>query len=943
MTPFLQQVARHYAALPDTSGHVFVFPNRRSMLFFKKWFARETAGSGSVRMLPRMVTMSDFFAAMGGTKATDRITLLLRLYDAYKALNPRAESLDDFIYWGDVILRDFDDIDKYLVDARALFANIGELREISVPVSDYAEKEQLEAISRLLGHFSEKVLATEGRKGREVKDSFRSLWNLLYPLYSAFREGLAAEGLAYEGMIYRQVAEALSREGGTAAELCTQVYGQGARFVFTGLNALNACERRVMLKLRNAGLAEFCWDWGHPMLTDTENIASSLMRDNIADFQPAFAVEWEERRPQLHICAVPSGVGQTRLLPQIIRRCGYAGSEPDFALVLPDESLLGEALNALPRSVADINVTMGAPLSTSEWNSLMRSLLELQLHLRYSGNEWHFYHKQVSDILSCGIVRNIMNEEEKDAARSILAEQRYYYPAASFAGFPVLGTLFQAVVRDAKLADADQIRALADWQKAAVETMAPLLGAEAELQKEFAQQYYQCLNRLADFHLAVLPRTWMRLLDKLTAVITVPFEGEPLTGLQLMGPLETRALDFKDIVILSASEGCFPARGNSPSFIPPELRLAFGLPSYRSKDAIWAYYFFRLIARAEQVWMVYDSRTEGLSTGEESRYVKQLRYRYDGKYVDLKEYAVQAEISVEGETEESLPKTEEDLEKIRQMTFSASCLQDYIACPARFYYKHIRKIREPRDVGEGLDPAGFGNVAHAVLKDFYQPGPVSAEMLRDALAREDELREKVRAGICTELKTLEVEGRDLIEAEALVSFIRKVLERDLERLEAGGQLVIESAEKTYFAKICGHNFKGTIDRLDAPGANLLRDVDYKTGRDDPEVLTLSESDKAFQGKNASHYKAALQFYLYDRLVEPLRKGRRLLNAMYAKNSLFAAPVLDYEADGNFMDGAEEGLKQVLAEMEDPTVDFLRNKEQCGYCDFKRLCKPSEEE
>jgi len=941
MIPFLQQVARHFATKDDSAALVFVFPNRRSMIFFRKWFAQESAGHGVVRILPRMVTMADFFAALSGTRACDRITQILKLYGCYRELNPRAESLDDFIYWGDVILRDFDDIDKYLVDARALFANIGDLREIGGSVTDYADKGQLEAISRLLGHFSDKVLATEGKKGKDVKERFRSLWDILYPLYSSFRRQLEDEGLAYEGMIYRHVAEALTKGSEAAADVAARVYGPGCRFVFTGLNALNACERKVMLKLRDARIAEFCWDWGHPMLTDKDNIASALMRENLADFPQAFEVGWEQRRPEVHVCGVPSGVGQTRLLPEIIRRCGYDGSETDFALVLPDESLLGESLQAIPASVEKINVTMGAPLSTSEWNALMRSLLELQLHLRRSGEKWHFYHKPVADVLSSGILRNIMDEEEKAAASALLGELRYYYPADAFGDSPLFATLFRPVVQDATVADAEQIRALAAWQKACVEAIAPRLGEGAELQREFAQQYYQCLTRLSDFSLSVLPRTWARLLDRLTAVLTVPFEGEPLSGLQLMGPLETRALDFRDIVILSASEGSFPARGATPSFVPPELRLAFGLPTYRSKDAIWAYYFFRLIARAEQVWMIYDSRTEGLNTGEESRYIKQLRYTYDGKYVNLEEYAVRSDVKVSEESADSIPKTEEDLERIRSMTFSASSIQAYIACPARFYYSKIKRIELPQEIDKGLKKSELGTIAHTVLSELYPSGTLTADDLQGILEREREIREKVYTLICDERKTLEVEGSDLIEAEALVAYILKVVERDLERLSGGRTLTIESTEQGYNCQICGHRFYGVIDRLDCPGDNLLRVVDYKTGNDDPDVLTLTKASEVFSGKK----KAALQFYIYDRLVEPLRRGRRLLNAMYAKNSLFAGPVRDYEADGEFMQGTEEELEKLFAEMEDPNTFFVRKitKDGCKNCDFKRLCGITEKE
>ena len=311
MTPFLKQVADHYYA----SGHMeklcFIFPNRRSMVFFRKHLC--DAVKSRPLLAPQMLTINDFVSRTSGLHAADRINLLLELYECYRRHNQKAESLDEFIFWGDVILGDFNDVDKYLVDPKQIFANVADYKALQ-DTFEYLSEAQREAIKGFLSHFNDmsgKLTVDIGSDDPDVKGRFLQIWNILYPLYMDFNGVLEEKGMAYEGMIYRRIATRLMTL--SADDVLDGVFDEDARFVFVGLNALNECEKTLLRKLRDAGKAEFCWDWSGEMIRDQHNRSSFFMAENVREF-PQAAI-WDPEGlpvPEINVISVPSSAGPAR-------------------------------------------------------------------------------------------------------------------------------------------------------------------------------------------------------------------------------------------------------------------------------------------------------------------------------------------------------------------------------------------------------------------------------------------------------------------------------------------------------------------------------------------------------------------------------------------------------------------------------------------------------
>ena len=969
MKPFLRQVVDHYFNASEIEKSLFIFPNRRSLAFFRKYLAdavRESA-AGKPMLEPRLMTISDFFSRVSGRSTTDRITLLLKLYDCYSALNPKAESLDDFIYWGDVLLGDFDDVDKYLVDASQLFHNISDLKAIQDDFSHLTD-DQARAIRKLGDHFSldRRKPVEAGRT--DVKGNFLMIWNVLLPLYESFRKSLDASGLAYEGMVFRDIADRLDSE--SVVDILNPVFEDVSRYVFVGLNALNECEKTVMKRMRDAGIAEFCWDFPGDMIKDRANAASHFMQtmagSNLELFPNAFEPEEGDCKPKVNVVAVPSATGQAKLIPDLISKVPEDQRALDFAVVLPDETMLMPVLNSIPESVETINITMGCPLATSEFATLMREVLAMQLHIRIKDGKCFFNHKQVWSILSTGIMKSAMNEEERRQFSSIRKAAKFHIPREDFGDSQLFNVLFRPVVTDITAADASQIDALAEYLLDVVKTIAAYLRGDDHdvqddeaitrqpLQLEFARQYYCCINSLKGKGLAVRPQTWAHLVSQLVAGQSVPFIGEPLSGLQVMGPLETRALDFRHIVILSCSEGVFPRRSVSSSFIPPELRTAFGLPTYAYQDAVWAYYFYRMIGRAENVWMVYDSRTEGLKSGEESRYIKQLRYLYKDK-IEFVESIAKAPSGTPIH-DDGIEKTDEDIEKLRTMIYSASTIEKYLACQAQFYYYAVKGLRAENEVSDTLDPGSAGNICHRVLEMIYKTsfangGRVDEAFLKSWISRADEIKAMIHEEIRKRLNCIDVKGKNLIDAEIALRFILKVMKRDIEiirntktpisiiglELKYGGKGAVKDT-----VEICGHRFKGVIDRLDRLQDGTVRVVDYKSGKDSPGCLGKPEIEKLFKGNTGT--KAAFQFYVYNSFVKADKEldNEIIYDSIYAMSDIFSNPVEVNLANPDLLPGGmmEQKLTAMFAEMESREIPFKRVDEasdNCKYCDYKVLC------
>ena len=968
MTPFLKQVADHYYNAGKIEEKCFVFPNRRSMVWFRKHLC--SAVKDVPLLAPQMLTINDFFSRVSGVPASDRVRLLLELYDSYKALNPKAESLDEFIFWGDVILADFNDVDKYLVDPKQLFANVADFKALQ-DTFEYLTDTQREAIKGFLSHFNDqsgKLTVDLGTDDPDVKGRFLQIWNILYPLYVNYNKSLADKGMAYEGMVYRSLAERLKNR--SVEDVFQDIFHEGTTFVFVGLNALNECEKTLFRKLRDAGRAEFCWDWSGDMIKDPQNRSSFFMADNVLEFPQA--ARWDPEGvecPEINVISVASSAGQAKRLPDILRQ--RTGAPEECAVVLPDEGLLKSVLNSIPEEIHDINVTMGLPMNVSLFYTMMADISAIQMHAVKRKDTWLFYHKQVWDLFSSEIFRKAADEKTMEVVAKVKENARYYIPKDELTGTLLMDVIFRPVIMDPKMASTAQIASFAQYQKDVIEVIAPAIADDAglALELEYAKEYYKCINVLFEIRPEVLPMTYLRLLGQLLSSVSVPFRGEPLKGLQIMGPLETRALDFKDLVIMSANEGVFPRRSVSSSFIPPELRKGFGMPTYEYQDAVWAYYFYRMISRAEKVWMLVDSRTEGLKSGEESRYIKQLEYHFG---VPLKRSVVKFG-SMKTAYLPDIVKTEEDVARIKDTVLSATTLQNYLACPAKFYYGTVKGLEAEEEVAESLDYGMFGTVYHDTMRALYTSEEamdpefvfndrepqwgLKGEALKDVpqsyiegwLSRKEDIKAKVKALIMMQLNTIEVSGRNLVVADVIVRYIIKTLQRDLELLKKEGRDSFEilGREIRVAGEFCGQRFKGFIDRLDSFKDEQARVVDYKTGKvleDDENIHDGNAeeiAEKIFNPDMKNWPKIALQFYIYDMLVQsrPEVRGREICNCVYSTAHLFKEPPVTVPMNRKFYEAVSAKLEAMLAQMYDTSVPFRRTDDEktCSYCDFRMIC------
>ena len=937
MEPFLRQVARHYFKGQDIKETCFVFPNRRSMVFFRKYLAdlvRES-GSGVPVPVPSMYTINDFFCSLYGGKVSDRLRLLTVLYSIYAAHYGKAEPLDQFIFWGDVMLGDFNDVDKYLVDATSLFRNVADYKDIKDDYS-YLTDAQKDAIKSFLSHF-------QGSSGDDdsVKNRFLGIWNILLPVYQEFNKTLLESGMAYEGMVYRALAERL--KGGEAArDVLKKVFPDVRKYVFVGLNALNECERTLLSKMRDAGMAEFVWDYVSPQIQNPANKSSYFMKRNIADYPQAFTIT-AGGMPEITVVSVPSGVSQAKLAPQILAQTD--GDPVETAFVLPDESLLLPLLNSVPPEYDSINVTMGYPMKNSAVYFLVDAMGRMQLKLRKRDDGWYFYHREVSDVFSSSILGSMLTEEEKAIVDKVKRAAKYYIPEKDLRGGPTLERVFRPVVPEASPEhNAALCRYLSDFTGEIGRTLARR--GDMPLELDFAKRLHTTLNVLADTPLQVLPQTWLKVMESAAEGISVPFKGEPLKGLQIMGPLETRALDFRNIVILSANEGMFPRRSVSSSFIPPELRKGFGLPTYEFQDAVWAYYFYRMLQRASKVWLVYDSRTEGLNSGEESRYIKQLQYHFNVKVKRIVAGAALEPVLPDGD----IPKTPEDVEIIRESNLSASSLNSYLKCPAQFYYRTVKKLDTPDEVAESLDSGMIGDVFHHTMQALYSGKDiVTREDIKAMKADEKRLKALVRTFILEEMHSVEVTGRNLVTEQIILDYVKHTLEHDERLLEdsCSPGFRILGLEKFMETRFQGFRIIGFIDRMDSYQNGKVRIVDYKTGKVEDDDIRITDAnarkvaDKLFGESNSGRPKIALQLFIYGLLAEAdsSLSSQTIVNSIYSTGRMFTSPLLDMEQSPEFFSIVKERLKGLLEEITDTSVPFRRTSDPqtCKWCDFKAIC------
>lgn len=961
MTPFLYNVAqayyKHYGQ--EVSNFTFVFPNRRAGLFFQKYLseiARKPIFS------PEILTVTDLFGRLSGLNSADRIEQLFMLYDIYKRVSGSLETFDEFLFWGEMLLNDFDDVDKYLVDAHQLFSNIQDLKEIDAGFS-YLTEDQIIAIRRFWSSF-----IPVGENDR--KKEFLEMWQVLFALYTSLRSELRSRGLAYEGMIFREVAERAQ-----AKEDITLPF---ERIVFVGLNGHSKSEEELLKYLQGRGIADFYWDYSSSLVKDPDNKASFFIDKNKMLFpsQLSLAAEaLEIEKPVLEVIGIPSVIGQAKYVHTILEklideeRITSSDKALKTALVLPDENLLLPTLYSIPKEIDKINVTMGYGLVNSSIAGLMDHIFELQRNIRIVSGAAGYYYRFVLSILNHRYIASVVGDEAVRLRTEIIQYNKVLVSVADLSTHPLLSLVFKPLAHWSDVASylrdvlslLERSLSLSRLERKEDETST----RSVDMECEFIIEYYKTINKMEDALKSVDAEmsvdTYFKLLKKLIVGITVPFSGEPLSGLQVMGVLETRALDFDNLIMLSMNEGIFPLKKGANSFIPYNLRKGFGLPTYEHQDSIFAYHFYRLINRAKRIYLLYDTRTEGLQGGEVSRYFYQLKHLYSDMF-DIRERLAIYEVSSNESISISIPKTPQIIGKLStfltgERSLSASAINMYLDCPLQFYFSVVERMQEEDEINETIEASTFGSIFHSVVEWLYQPfqGKMITADLLHKISKDDKLLSETIERSFSENyfksgKLKRLTGQNFLTAEVIKRYVRKVLATDSKLTPF---IYIESEKKIMvdYPLASGRvvSLKGFIDRVDEIDGRT-RIIDYKTGKG---TLSFTDMSHLFDKDAKDRPKAVMQVFMYAHLYMLEYSNAILEPGIYYLRNLFDSDfspsveqrssrtdkknITDFsELRENFKEYFDACLEEIFSI--DKQFTQTTTGKPCEWCNFTNICK-----
>lgn len=958
MESFLKLVAADlYKHTEGNLAHTaVVFPNKRAGLFFNEYLAQE---SDSPIWSPAYVSISELFRSLSPWEVGDPVKLVCELYKIFRRETQSTETLDDFYFWGEMLISDFDDADKNKVDTDKLFSNLQDLRNI---MDDYTfiDDEQEEAIRQFFQNFS-----IERRTA--LKERFISLWDVLGNIYKGFRESLASQNIAYEGMMYRHVIEHLDVD-----KLPYEKY------VFVGFNVLNKVEHTLFTQLKDAGKAVFYWDYDEFYMKENRQAvtheAGEFIRRNLRDFPSPLSGELFKnlsKPKEVHYIASSTENAQARYLPQWIRN-NLTTPEKETAVVLCNEALLQPVLHSLPAEVKHVNITMGFPLSQTPVYSFLIALLELHTHgFNFKSGRYTF--QSVVTLLKHPYTRQLTGQAEL-LEKELTRNNRFYPLPGELGKDEFLTRLFTPLSGNLNLC----IRLSETLQQVAGIYQANTSGTEDtdafnQLYRESLFKAYTTINRfrtlIEEDELTVQSETFRRLLVKVLSATNIPFHGEPAIGMQVMGVLETRNLDFRHLVLLSVNEGQLPKSGGDSSFIPYNLRKAFGMTTIEHKIAVYAYYFYRLLQRAERITLIYNTSSDGLNRGEWSRFM--LQFLIEWPHPITRQF-LEAGQSPQGTSPITVEKTPDVMRRMQSLfdvranpkaKFSPSALNYYLDCPLKFYYRYVAGLSVPDEVSAEIDSATFGSIFHYaaehIYKDLTTHGKViNKEALETLLRNEVKLQDYVDTAFkklffnVPQNEKPEYNGVQLINSAVIARYLKQLLQNDLRyapftfiasEMEVDEPIDIQTPKGVIKSRI-----GGIIDRMDSKDGTL-RIVDYKTGGDadtPPHVESLFIPDK-----KRSNY--VFQTFLYAAIMcrkQPTMKIAPALLYIHRAATETYSPVIQMGEPRKPKEAVEdfskyekeyrERLQGLLEEIFNPEKSFTQTEiiEKCTYCDFKALCK-----
>lgn len=928
----------------DLSEVALIFPNKRAQLFFNDYLSlQEKAPIWS----PAFVSIDSLLSTGTKLQLADPIMLVCLLYKIYIELTGSKESLDDFYFWGELLISDFDDLDKQLVDANKLFKNLEELQDLDDDLS-WLDEEQREAIAQFFKNFD-----LDNRS--ELKDKFISIWSHLCTLYHSLQEQLRAQGLGYQGIIYRDSVENL--------DIDALPY---KHYALAGFNVLNKVEKKIFKKLHDANLASFYWDYD---LFYTENLnkdtmtysginfnheAGVFIRENLIHFPNQLnrdQLNVLNQKKEIDIINTNTENAQARYVGEWGQQ-GLLGEEKDNAIVLCNEALLQPVMYALPDNIKQLNITMGYPLKQTPIYSLVQAITEL--HLRgYRKKRGDFRFKTVLQVLNHPYTQRMC--AEASGIVKMINEQHIFYPSINLLKGTeknqFLQLLFSPIetseelchqliemmqmlsVLFAEVPESSNELTLFSAEEMTNNTDSSQMPQTILFKELYTESIYQCytkINRLLDLikekDLVIKPSTLNILINRILSTTKIPFHGEPAVGLQMLGVLETRNLDFRNLLILSLNEGNLPKSPQTASFIPYNLRKGFGMTTLEHHNAVFAYYFYRMIQRAERITMIYSTATDGMSRGESSRFIQQMladwphtikRHYIEAKQTIIKQSAIEVKKTPEiinflhrkynllykqeskGNLEERFIHLAKQMEKpYKQREYkkgdyvrilSPSAMNMYLNCPLKFYFQYIAQLSVDEEVSEDIDARIFGLIFHEAAELIYNDlctanNIITTDSIDNLLQNPTTIRKHVDRSFAHNYFNLpeqnqpEYNGIQLINAQAITKYITTLLEHDKQRTPFH-----YIASEKYIAQTItidnilleGSDLRpqlmvatgGYIDRMDWKDGHL-RIVDYKTGG---KSQTIKEASQLITPE-IHRPKHAFQVFVYSNAMVHYLQG-----------------------------------------------------------------------
>lgn len=926
MIAFLDKIAtRLLSKFPNgMEGVSVVLPSKRAVVFLKHYLSQKI---DKPIFLPEFYSIEEFTEQLSGLKVLDNISLQFRLYQTYLNNPPKqADSFDDFLKWSNVLLHDFNEIDRNLVDAKSIYTSLKNVKEL--------ESWSVEDWSLLEDNLT------------KMQSDYISFFEGMLVWYNNFKMNLLSDNLAFQGMAYKQAAEKIS-----------SINIKWDKVWFVGLNALTKSEQEIVEFLKKENIARVFWDADKFYYENELHEAGGFLRDQRERWSEinfnGVGDCFNQPKNSFNLIACPKNITQAKVTAEVIQ--SYSKSDLDdsnTAIVLADEALLYPVLHNLPATIKQLNVTMGSPLKNTILFSFVESLFKMQIHAKKYAYK-SFYYKDVIAVIEHPYFSKLANNEDVLSFKRFIIKDNIVFIRKS--NIEKYFKSSKCVKKFFKLwNNADDCLEILNIL--IEELKIELIGCKASVESEVLSTFYKSITILqkliAENNFEMELKTLHIVMQQLVSKETIPFKGEPLKGVQLMGILESRTLDFKNVIMLSVNEGKLPKGKSVNSFIPYDMKKYFKLPTYSESDAVFSYHFYRLLQRAENISLIYNSETDDFGSGEKSRFITQLLSEYEGEIKELVFQGNDIEISQASFITVENIGLESEIKSWAEKGVSPSAINKYNNCSLQFYYHYLAKIRVDDEVDEYVDASTMGTAIHDALDANYPNGILTEKFIKDHTVK---ILNDISANFSSALTEQGMqEGKNYLSLQIAQKITKDFLslERRLinKALADGKQINIigKEVELKHLINVDGIDFNliGKADRVDLEG-DILRIIDYKTGKVEQGEVSFAEYDEiADNPKKAKAFQLLMYAYLYLKMnpqyldknvvagnfsFKNLRNGLiKISRKINKKNELLFITA-------NVLDEFESQLEVILTQIHNNDFVQTVDLKACEWCDYKSIC------